>query len=86
MSFIVHEKSQASPLLARVHASEIVSALVNLVVNAIDAMPKGGRITVRTGAKDGGVFVEVADDLLEVAERFLESPLRLLRLFPSSLL
>ena len=62
MSSIVHEKSQASPLLARVHASEIVSALVNLVVNAIDAMPKGGRITVRTAAKDGGVFVEVADD------------------------
>jgi CheY-like chemotaxis protein len=44
-----------------VRPSELVTAIVNLVVNALDAMPLHGTITVRTGADEGG-WVEVADD------------------------
>lgn len=44
-----------------VRASELVNAVVNLIVNAIDASPSGGTITVRTGS-DGGGFVEVVDE------------------------
>ena len=42
--------------------SEIVSALVNVIVNAVDAMPDGGTIVVRTRAADDGARVEVVDD------------------------
>jgi len=43
--------------------SEIREALINLIFNAIDAMPEGGVLRLSTGvARDGpGVYVEVSD-------------------------
>ncbi len=56
---IVEQLDQAPAVVAR--GDEIVAALVNLLVNAIDALPGGGTITVSSGAADGGVFVTVRD-------------------------
>jgi signal transduction histidine kinase len=54
------EPGEAPAILAR--QSELITAVVNLVFNAIEAMSSGGAITVRTGAADGGGWIEVADD------------------------
>lgn len=60
MSVIHEEFGSPPPVLG--HAGEIVSAVVNLVVNAIDALKEGGTITVRTGEEDGKAIVSVEDD------------------------
>ena len=44
------------------HPAELGEALMNLILNAVDALPEGGTITTATRpASDGGVLVSVAD-------------------------
>ncbi|HWB97919.1 MAG TPA: ATP-binding protein, partial [Bryobacteraceae bacterium] len=48
-------------LLVEADPEQINRALQNLVLNAIDAMPEGGALTLRTQARGGGGALEVAD-------------------------
>jgi len=41
--------------------AELREAFTNLVLNAVDAMPKGGHLTLRSSTADGQVMVEVTD-------------------------
>jgi PAS domain S-box-containing protein len=50
----------AQPALAIVDAARFEAALLNLVVNAVDAMPDGGTITIRTQIVESGTAVTPA--------------------------
>jgi signal transduction histidine kinase/ActR/RegA family two-component response regulator len=54
------ELGQPLPSVAGIE-SEIREALINLVFNAVDAMPEGGKLTIRTKAIENHVDVEVSD-------------------------
>jgi two-component system nitrogen regulation sensor histidine kinase NtrY len=45
----------------RVDPEQMTRVLRNLVLNAIDAMPEGGTLTIRTAAVGGSVRLEIAD-------------------------
>ena len=49
-------------LTIRARASELASAMVNLIVNATEAMPDGGTIKISAGVVGGEVWIRVADN------------------------
>ena len=51
--------------------SQLEQVVVNLVVNARDAMPDGGEVSLRTSDQDGFVVIEVADTGIDPAVRVL---------------
>jgi signal transduction histidine kinase len=58
----VHAQFPETAVLAYVDRDQFTSVLVNLFMNALDAMPHGGCLTVTLSAlADGGVQVSVAD-------------------------
>ena len=56
----VYELDDGLPRL-RADAGQLRQVLTNLVVNALQAMPEGGRLTVATAARDGQVELGVTD-------------------------
>ncbi len=52
--------------------AELREAFTNLVLNAVDAMPKGGTLTLRTEITDGQVQVEVRDTGMGIPEHIRE--------------
>lgn len=47
--------------LVRCHSMRLQQVFMNLLINAAQAIPERGEITIRTYAQDGSVFVEISD-------------------------
>ena len=60
-TIVVRTELEVTPPV-RATRSGLHDALVNLVFNAVDALPEGGMIAVRSDTDGEGVWVEVADD------------------------
>jgi PAS domain S-box-containing protein len=60
ISVDVHTDLQEVPPIAG-SAAELREALTNLILNAVDAMPRGGTITIRTCRDDGHVVLKIGD-------------------------
>jgi signal transduction histidine kinase/CheY-like chemotaxis protein len=80
------ERSRGKPIMLELltdarqevmgNAAELREALMNLVFNAVDAMPQGGTLSVRTWSRGPEVFVSVRDTglgmIAEVQQRLFE--------------
>ncbi len=54
-------KEEASLPLVVADFNQLVQVVINLLVNAVQAMDEGARVTIRTGAADGWVRIAVSD-------------------------
>ena len=58
-----------SPSMPTVRGSRLYQVCCNLIKNAIDAMPEGGRLTITTGLVNQEVVIRVADTGVGLPER-----------------
>jgi signal transduction histidine kinase len=50
---------------------QLSQVMVNIILNAVDAMPNGGTLTIRSRTKDGSVVIEFEDTGVGIAEEDL---------------
>jgi CheY-like chemotaxis protein len=48
--------------------SELRGVFTNMILNAIEAMPEGGKIEISTSKKKGGVVIQISDTGIGIAE------------------
>ena len=57
----LHFEPPAQPLIVEAHKGQIQQVLLNLLLNATQAMPDGGTITITAGAAEHHAIIDLAD-------------------------
>ena len=57
----IERQFPAEPLLARADSDLLKQALLNVVLNGVQAMPQGGTLSIRASKEDDEIMVEVRD-------------------------
>lgn len=68
---IVQELSPTLPPVA-IDAKQLRQALLNLIKNSLEAMPDGGKLSIRTVLRNGNVEIQVADTGIGIAEKNID--------------
>jgi signal transduction histidine kinase len=64
---MVEQEFQPVPMIA-CHGGEIREVVTNLIFNAVDALPQGGKIVVRAYSREQNAVFEVSDDGVGMTE------------------
>jgi signal transduction histidine kinase len=68
---LVIQKEPDLPMI-QVDKIHVQQAMVNIIMNAAQAMPEGGKILIRTGKKDMNVFISITDTGVGIKEEDLD--------------
>jgi putative PEP-CTERM system histidine kinase len=66
---------KGSSVLSMVDPEEIKKVVLNLILNAIDALGKGGMVEVETGINGGNSYIRVRDDGCGMEKEFIDNHL-----------
>jgi signal transduction histidine kinase len=68
-------EAECAPAEARVDVQEMSKVVLNLLLNAGDAVGEQGRVVLRTGSRNGEIFLSVEDDGCGMSQTFVENHL-----------
>lgn len=67
----VHREFPAEPVLARIDSQQIEQVLINLITNAVQAMPEGGDLTAKISSNHEAVTLSISDSGTGIPEDHL---------------
>ncbi len=67
---VVTELKEVSPVLA--NAPDLREVIINMIFNAVEALPQGGRIEIRTFQKEDKVCLEISDTGIGISEEVIK--------------
>ena len=72
MVMVPRYKNTSPFLIVMLDEKKMTQALLNLCVNAIQAMPEGGKLSIESSKTDKHVFISIADNGIGISENEIE--------------